>query len=109
MSPTERTDIFPSTHATWLHTRIESVCDTNTATSALAARELREHLMLRYHNPLCAYVRGSSLRTLGEPEELVHEFFARARSRARSCEKPRAFRQESKCHRFDCAVVRAIG
>jgi hypothetical protein len=78
MSPTERTDIFPSTHATWLHTRIESVCDTDTATSALAARELREYLMLRYHKPLCAYVRGSSLRTLGEPEELVHEFFARA-------------------------------
>lgn len=78
MSSTGRTDIFPSTHATWLHTRIESVCDTNTATSALAARELREHLMLRYHKPLCAYVRGSSLRTLGEPEELVHEFFARA-------------------------------
>ena len=72
MSPTERTDIFPSTHATWLHTRIESVCDTNTATSALAARELREHLMLRYHKPLCAYVRGSSLRTLGEPEEKAH-------------------------------------
>lgn len=58
-------DIFPSTHATWLVQRVHRAPD-----------EARAHIMSRYHEPLCAYVRASSLRTLGEPAELVNDFLA---------------------------------
>jgi len=58
-------NLFPTTHATWLADRI-----------AHAPDEARSHVMSRYHEPLCAYVRASSLRTLGEPAELVNDFLA---------------------------------
>ena len=58
-------DIFPTTHSTWLIERIDRAPD-----------EARAHIMSRYHEPLCAYVRASSLRTLGEPAELVNDFLA---------------------------------
>jgi DNA-directed RNA polymerase specialized sigma24 family protein len=32
--------------------------------------------MSRYFDPLCAYARASSLRAVGEPTELVNDFFA---------------------------------
>ena len=56
-------DIFPTTHSTWLVDRIDRAPD-----------EARAHIMSRYLEPLCAYARASSLRTLGEPAELVHDF-----------------------------------
>ena len=58
-------DLFPTTHSTWLLTQVE--------TNPLAARD---HVMSRYFEPLCAYVRASSLRVLGDPTELVNDFFA---------------------------------
>jgi DNA-directed RNA polymerase specialized sigma24 family protein len=58
-------DLFPSTHATWLIERVQHAPD-----------EARAHIMSRYHEPLCAYVRASSLRTLGEQHELVNDFLA---------------------------------
>lgn len=58
-------DLFPTTHATWLATRIDAAPD-----------EARAHVLARYHEPLVAYVRASSLRALGEPAELVHDFLA---------------------------------
>lgn len=58
-------DIFPSTHVTWLIERVHRAPD-----------EARAHIMSRYFEPLCAYARASSLRTLGEPHELVNDFFA---------------------------------
>jgi DNA-directed RNA polymerase specialized sigma24 family protein len=43
---------------------------------------LCSEVMQRYRAPLLAYVRGSSLRRSGDPEELVHAFFASRLSRA---------------------------
>ena len=56
-------DLFPTTHSTWLLDRIDR-----------APSEARAHIMSRYLEPLCAYARASSLRTLGEPAELVNDF-----------------------------------
>jgi DNA-directed RNA polymerase specialized sigma24 family protein len=58
-------ELFPTTHSTWLVDRIVS-----------APEDARAHLMMRYFGPLCAYVRASSLRALGEPAELVNAFLA---------------------------------
>jgi DNA-directed RNA polymerase specialized sigma24 family protein len=59
-------DLFPTTHSTWLADRI-----------AHAPDEARAHVMSRYFDPLCAYVRASaSLRVLGEPSDLVNAFLA---------------------------------
>ena len=58
-------DLFPTTHATWLVTHIDS-------DPAVA----RDHVMARYFEPLCAYTRASSLRSFGEPADLVNDFFA---------------------------------
>lgn len=56
--------MFPTTHSTWLMDRI-----------AHAPDEARTHVMTRYFEPLCAYVRASpNLRALGEPAELVNAF-----------------------------------
>jgi DNA-directed RNA polymerase specialized sigma24 family protein len=54
---------FPTTHATWLATRIED--DFPAA---------RAHILERYFEPLCAYVRSSQLRAFGEPADLVNDF-----------------------------------
>jgi hypothetical protein len=57
--------VFPTTHATWLlHTIVHDPA------------AAREHVLARYLDPLCAYARASTLRALGEPEELVHDFLA---------------------------------
>jgi DNA-directed RNA polymerase specialized sigma24 family protein len=58
-------ELFPTTHSTWLIDR-----------SAHAPDEARAHVMSRYFDPLCAYARASSLRAVGEPTELVNDFFA---------------------------------
>jgi len=59
-------DLFPTTHSTWLADRI-----------AHAPDEARAHVMSRYFDPLCAYVRASTnLRVLGEPSDLVNAFLA---------------------------------
>ena len=60
---------FPSTHATWLVTRIEDGGD-------VALREAAVHLMERYRAPLVAYAAQSRLTNIDEPDELVHGFFA---------------------------------
>ena len=58
--------MFPTTHSTWLVTRIED--DFPVA---------RAHILERYFEPLCAYARASAnLLALGEPPELVNAFFA---------------------------------
>lgn len=62
------TDHFPTTHQTWILDRI--------AEGSGGAPTLRVHLMERYREPLLAYARGSTLRQLAEPDELVHGFFA---------------------------------
>ncbi len=56
---------FPTTNTTWI---AASITD--------APEAVRVQVMERYFQPLCAYARASSLRMLGEPEELVNEFLA---------------------------------
>ncbi len=68
------TDHFPTTQLTWILDRL--------AEGDRGAPTLREHLMERYREPLLIYVRGSTLRSLGEADELVHGFFAQFFSRA---------------------------
>jgi DNA-directed RNA polymerase specialized sigma24 family protein len=58
-------DIFPTTHSTWLAERIVHAPD-----------EARAHVMARYFDPMCAYVRASRLRAFGEPADLVNGFLA---------------------------------
>ena len=60
---------FPSTHATWLATRIDDGGND-------ALREARVHLMQRYREPLLAYAANSRLANIDEPDDLVHGFFA---------------------------------
>lgn len=61
------TDHFPTTQQTWLFDRL--------AEGPGGSSAMREHLMTRYREPLLAYARGSTLRTVAEPDELVHGFF----------------------------------
>jgi len=62
------TDHFPTTQQTWI---LDRLAEGHGGSSAL-----RSHLMERYREPLLAYARGSSLRSIAEPDELVHGFFA---------------------------------
>jgi len=68
-------DAFPSTASTWLGERLEA------GEAGLA--EARRHVMSVYARPLRVYLLGSSFRSLGEPDELVDEFFAEALSNER--------------------------
>ena len=87
-------DHFPSTHATWIDAQLTVMQDGGAAgTSALSA--LRRHLMERYRTALLAYVRGSSLRKLGEAEELVDGFFAE-----RACEADRKSTRLNSSHEW---------
>jgi hypothetical protein len=61
------TDHFPTTEQTWL---LDRLAEGHGGSSAR-----RDHIMTRYREPLLAYARGSSLRTVAEPDELVHGSF----------------------------------
>lgn len=73
-------DRFPSTHATWIEAQLtiaerhRSAGNAEGESNAMSA--LRLHLMDRYHDALRAYVRGGSLRRLGDPDDVVGGFFA---------------------------------
>ena len=75
-------DHFPTTHATWIDAQLtiaersRAAGDEAGETNAVAA--LRTYLMERYYDALRVYVRTGALVHLGEPEEIVGEFFARA-------------------------------
>ena len=62
-------DHFPSTHRTWLETQI------GLGGPGLSAA--REHVMARSHAALVAYVLGSRVSPLGEPDDIVHGFYAK--------------------------------
>jgi hypothetical protein len=69
-------DHFPSTHATWIDAQLTIMDGGHAPRAAGALGELRRHLMERYRTALVAYVRGGSLRRLGDAEDLVAGFFA---------------------------------
>jgi DNA-directed RNA polymerase specialized sigma24 family protein len=86
-------DHFPSTHGTWITVQLDTIADAERDVDAGAPgvavrreqvaqvrRALREHLMMRYAKALTAYVSGPDFRQLGEPDDLVGGFFARALS-----------------------------
>ncbi len=68
-------DHFPSTHATWIDAQL-TIAEGTGANARAALDALRRHLMDRYRTALLAYVRGGSLRRLGDAEDLVNGFFA---------------------------------
>lgn len=72
-------DHFPTTQHTWILDRL--------AEGERGAPTLREYLMERYREPLLVYARGSTLRHIAEPDELVHGFFAAFFSRANALER----------------------
>jgi len=78
LPPMSRVDHFPSTHATWIDAQLTIIDEAGAGASAgnAAHRSLARYLMERYREPLRAYVVGSGLRELGEPDELVAGFFA---------------------------------
>jgi len=68
-----QSDVFPVTAATWLGDRL--ACGDGGRDDAVI------HVMRIYREPLLIYAKGSSLRTIQDPEELVHGFFADRLSR----------------------------
>jgi DNA-directed RNA polymerase specialized sigma24 family protein len=70
-------DRFPSTHETWIDGQLELAAQAVGDGAHAASSALRAHLMERYYEPLCVYVRTRALMGLGEPAEIVGDFFAR--------------------------------
>lgn len=68
---------FPSTHRTWLVTHIEELQSDGDATRHEALLALRAHLFERYAAPLATYANHSSMRRLGDANELVHGYLVR--------------------------------
>ena len=64
-----RSDAFPSTHLTALLEEARQRLPD-------AELRLRSAIMERYAEPLAVYARGSTLREIADPEDLVHGFFA---------------------------------
>lgn len=81
LAPGTPRDFFPTTHRTWLHTQLAAIGEgadpSPNPDRDAALRLVRAHLFERYTPPLIAYTRASSLRRLGEPEEIVHGYLAK--------------------------------
>lgn len=75
-------DAFPTTQRTWIVDTLRLVLESREpGARERALTELRQHIMQRYFEPLCIYVKGSSFRTMGESADLVNGFFASRLSR----------------------------
>lgn len=61
-------ELFPSTPRTWIAERLDL--------GEAAASEVNRHILSVYFRPLCGYAQASSLRELGEVEELVSGFLS---------------------------------
>lgn len=61
-------DAFPATHLSWIHRQL--------AAGSNARPELHRFLMEVYSLPLQVYYRGTRMHWLGDPDEVVHGFFA---------------------------------
>lgn len=75
-----RSDHFPTTHLTTLLADLRVAQDAELATPAADHPHARlAHLVMsRYAGPLEIYAKGSTLREIAEPAELVHGYFAHA-------------------------------
>ena len=67
-----RADHFPTTQLTTLLGELRTLHGDH------AHMRLAETIMRRYAEPLAIYARGSTLRDIAEPDELVHGYFAHA-------------------------------
>ena len=67
-----RVDHFPTTQLTTLLDELRTLHGDD------QRARLAEMIMRRYAEPLAIYARGSSLRDIAEPDDLVHGFFAQA-------------------------------
>ncbi|MDG2423824.1 MAG: hypothetical protein P8M22_07585 [Phycisphaerales bacterium] len=61
-------EAFPATQMTWINARLDE--------GVKGRRDVAQHLMEVYAEPLRIYLLGSSFRSAGEPEELINGFFA---------------------------------
>ena len=74
-----RADHFPTTALTTLLESLRGTLhDAPSFRGSPAYLRMVETIMTRYAGPLEVYARGSSLRDIAEPAELVHGFFATA-------------------------------
>ncbi len=71
--PRRQREAFPSTQMTWLGSVLGA--------GESGRRQAAEHVMSVYAHPLRVYLQGSTFRELGEPDEIVHGFFASRLSR----------------------------
>jgi DNA-directed RNA polymerase specialized sigma24 family protein len=71
--PRRQREAFPSTQVTWLGRALGA--------GETGRKQAIEHVMSVYAQPLRIYLKGSTFRKLGEPDEIVHGFFASRLSR----------------------------
>jgi DNA-directed RNA polymerase specialized sigma24 family protein len=67
--------LFPSTHATWITVQLDAVDRGDHASADRALRELRDHVMRRYYEPLSAYLSATGYRDVDAPSALVAGYF----------------------------------
>lgn len=67
--------LFPSTHATWITVQLDAVDRGDNASADRALRELRDHVMRRYYEPLSAYLSATGYRDVDAPSALVAGYF----------------------------------
>ncbi|MEE3001226.1 MAG: hypothetical protein VX908_00870 [Planctomycetota bacterium] len=64
----DKPDAFPKTMGTWIDRQLQE--------GTLGRDVVNRHIMSVYAHPLKVYFLGSSMRTLGEPDDMVDGFFA---------------------------------
>ena len=67
--------LFPSTHATWITVQLDAVDRGDHTSADRALRELRDHVMRRYYEPLSAYLSATGYRDVDAPSALVAGYF----------------------------------
>jgi DNA-directed RNA polymerase specialized sigma24 family protein len=79
--------LFPSTHATWITVQLDAVDRGDNASADRALRELRDHVMRRYYEPLSAYLSATGYRDVDAPSALVAGYFVERFADAKSLAK----------------------
>lgn len=64
--------LFPTTHATWITVQLDRVAAGDPGD---ALRDLRDHVMRRYYEPLSAYLSATGYRDVDAPSALVAGYF----------------------------------
>ena len=67
--------LFPTTHATWITLQLDAIERGGRDGSEPALRELRDHVMRRYYEPLSAYLAATGYRDVDAPSALVAGYF----------------------------------